>query len=242
MTAVFVHGSPETSAVWQRLRSELTVDSIALGLPGFGTPRPSGFGATKDEYVDWVLAELERLEPPIDLVGHDWGALLTYRIATAFGDGVRSWVADVGFVFHPDYVWHDAAQAFHSGVEREEHLAQLRNIRPWLIAAGAPESDAEAIAAAVLDETMQRSIVDVYSSAFPNTFADWGRDVNGPTVAPGLILIADAFEVEDPARSREVADMLGARLEILAGLGHWWMLESPATTAATLERFWASVG
>ena len=70
MPAVFVHGVPETPAVWDGLRSHLHRDDvIALQLPGFGCPRPDGFGATKEEYVAWLVDELERIKPqgPIDL-------------------------------------------------------------------------------------------------------------------------------------------------------------------------------
>ena len=60
MPAVFVHGVPETPAIWDDLRSHLGRDDvIALQLPGFGCPRPAGFGATKEEYVDWLVGELE---------------------------------------------------------------------------------------------------------------------------------------------------------------------------------------
>jgi pimeloyl-ACP methyl ester carboxylesterase len=48
MTVIFVHGVPETSALWEGVRAHLDGDSIAVDLPGFGTPRPAGFGATKD--------------------------------------------------------------------------------------------------------------------------------------------------------------------------------------------------
>jgi len=76
MPVVFVHGVPETPEVWGPLRSKLSRDDVvALQLPGFGCARPEGFGATKEEYVAWLVAELERLQgaDPIDLVGHDWG-------------------------------------------------------------------------------------------------------------------------------------------------------------------------
>src|SRR5688500_11380650 len=73
MTVVFVHGVPETSALWNGVRAHLDGDALAVGLPGFGTPRPAGFGATKDEYAQWLAGELRRLGGPVDLVGHDWG-------------------------------------------------------------------------------------------------------------------------------------------------------------------------
>ena len=82
MPAVFVHGVPETPAVWDALLANLHRDDvIALQLPGFGCARPAGFGATKEEYVAWLVGELEQIatQGPIDLVGHDWGGGFVLR-------------------------------------------------------------------------------------------------------------------------------------------------------------------
>ena len=82
MPAVLVHGVPETPGVWDPMRKQLHRDDvIALQLPGFGCPRPAGFGATKEEYVAWLVGELEQIaaQGPIDLVGHDWGGGFTVR-------------------------------------------------------------------------------------------------------------------------------------------------------------------
>lgn len=38
MTAVFVHGVPETAGVWDPLKGHLVGDTVTLSLPGFGTP------------------------------------------------------------------------------------------------------------------------------------------------------------------------------------------------------------
>lgn len=56
MTIVFVHGVPETGVIWNGVRAHLGDEkkSVALDLPGFGTSRPVGFGATKDEYAAWL--------------------------------------------------------------------------------------------------------------------------------------------------------------------------------------------
>ena len=83
MPAVLVHGNPETPAVWDPLRRHLTrPDLVALQLPGFGVPAPAGFGATKEEYVAWLVGELEAIGEPVDLVGHDWGGGFVLRVAT----------------------------------------------------------------------------------------------------------------------------------------------------------------
>ncbi|NLD75067.1 MAG: alpha/beta fold hydrolase, partial [Acidimicrobiales bacterium] len=119
---VFVHGVPETAAYWDRLRAEIDEPSMAVSLPGFGSPRPEGFGATKDDYADWLVGELAAIDEPVDLVGHDWGAGLTYRIATAHGDLVRSWAADVATIVHPDQVWHDFAQIWQTPDEGEAFI------------------------------------------------------------------------------------------------------------------------
>jgi len=67
MTAVFVHGVPETPAVWHGLLAALDrPDTVALSLPGFDSARPAGFGATMEEYADWLAAQLERLGGPKD--------------------------------------------------------------------------------------------------------------------------------------------------------------------------------
>ncbi|MFF3255961.1 alpha/beta fold hydrolase [Actinacidiphila glaucinigra] len=74
MTVVFVHGNPESSAIWDPLVSVLGREDVGLlSPPGFGVPLPNGFGATFLDYRDWLESELAAIEGPIDLVGHDWG-------------------------------------------------------------------------------------------------------------------------------------------------------------------------
>ncbi len=83
MPAVFIHGVPDTYEVWNRLRAKLSrTDVIALALPGFGSPLPKGFRATKEEYVDWIIGQIEQQGEPVDLVGHDWGCIWVARIAS----------------------------------------------------------------------------------------------------------------------------------------------------------------
>jgi pimeloyl-ACP methyl ester carboxylesterase len=249
MTVVFVHGVPETSAVWTGVRAHLDgahLDgALAVDLPGFGTPRPAGFGATKEEYARWLAGELRRLGRPVDLVGHDWGAGFVLRVATAYDVPLRSWAVDVGAVFHPDYVWHDMAQVWQTPGAGEErtaaNLAAGRDGRTRsLAAAGVPQADAATMAAAY-DATMGGCILDLYRSAVPNPHADWGAELGGPAPAAGLVLQPTGDPYDDPARSGEVAARLGARTHRLDGVGHWWMLQDPAAAAAALRTFWGSL-
>jgi pimeloyl-ACP methyl ester carboxylesterase len=241
---VFLHGVPETAAIWDGVRAVIDDDTIALSLPGFGCPVPEGFVATKDAYVEWVVEELEGIGEPVDLVGHDWGAGLTYRIATAHGHLLRSWVADVGNIAHPDYVWHDFARIWQTPGEGEAFFEAQRAIPVEDLAAGyeamgIPAAGAREMAGAG-DEVMAASILGLYRSAMPNPHADWGPW--SPTSAPGMVLHVTGDPFSDEAMAREVAAQLGARVGVLEGSGHFWPYEAPDAGAAVLEELWATLG
>jgi len=127
---VFVHGVPETGRIWDGVR-ELVPGSISLDLPGFGCPTPEGFSATKDAYAEWLEQRLRRVDGPIDLVGHDWGALLTLRIASATSVPLRSWAADIASCYQPDYVWHAGARTWQTPGEGEAALAAAELLREF---------------------------------------------------------------------------------------------------------------
>jgi pimeloyl-ACP methyl ester carboxylesterase len=182
MTAVFVHGLPETSRIWDSLRRILGRGSIALALPGFGTPRPAGFTATKDAYAEWLADALTRVEQPIDLVGHDVGALISLRVATAFDVPLRSFVVDVAPIFHPKFDWPERVHKLQTRGVGEELLKSMREADPddpastaaRLAGAGVPIDEANAMGAAH-DETMSRSILDFYRSAAPKWASTGGK-------------------------------------------------------------------
>jgi pimeloyl-ACP methyl ester carboxylesterase len=247
VAAVFVHGFPETSRIWDSLRGILGRDSVALALPGFGTPRPPGFTATKDAYAEWLADALDGIEQPIDLVGHDVGALLSLRVATAFDVPLRSFVVDVAPIFHPEFAWPERVHRLQTPGVGEELLKSTREADPEdpdstagrLARVGVPIDDAKAIGEAH-DETMSRSILDFYRSAVPNV-ADWWKDVEGPTPSRGLVLLLPDSP-EEEAMSLELAQRLGAQTARLDDLNHCWMAEAPEVVAAVLQRFWSALG
>ena len=241
----FVHGVPETHRYWDRLRAVVDGPSTALALPGFGCPRPDGFPATKDAYADWLVAELEAIGEPVHLVGHDWGAILSARVATTRPDLLRTWAVDVASCVHPAYEWHAFARIWQAPGEGEAFFeAQLATptaeVAATYEAMGVPADDALVMADAA-DATMAGCILDLYRSAVPNPAADWGRDL-GPTGAPGLVVHATADPFADEIQLREVAAMLGAPVAELEGCGHFWAVEDPTAAAGVLEGLWADVG
>jgi pimeloyl-ACP methyl ester carboxylesterase len=241
---VFLHGVPETSALWDKVREEFDEETASLSLPGFGCARPPDFGATKDDYANWLITELEKFDAPVDLVGHDWGALLTYRIATTRGDLLRSWTADIANGVHPDVRWHQFAKVWQTPGEGEAYFQAIRDT-PIENMAQAYESyhlghDDALTLAKWSDDTMATCILDLYRSATPNVHHTWGAQL-GPTSAPGLILFAELDPFANEAMSHEVAETLHAREVTLAGVGHWWALEDPRQAAAIIKEFIHSI-
>jgi pimeloyl-ACP methyl ester carboxylesterase len=110
MTTVFLHGVPDTAAVWEPLRAALGAPSaVALCLPGFGCALPDGFDPSKDRYADWIASALEALPGPRDVIAHDWGSILLVRVLATRPGLVRSWVAG-GAPVTADYQWHTTAR------------------------------------------------------------------------------------------------------------------------------------
>jgi len=247
MTVVFVHGAPETSDLWGPLRAVLDRETAAVSLPGFGTPRPSGFTGSKDAYAEWLARTLGGMNPPIDVVGHDFGALLTMRVATALDVPLRSWVVDVPDIFHPRAEWPERVRRMQQPGVGEEMLSATRaypaedqrSAVSRLMGVGVPRDLAHSMGAAH-DERMSQSILDFYRSAAPNVAADWWADITRPTPSRGLVLLLpDPPEIR--ALALEVAQRLGAETADLGDLNHCWMAEAPQAVAPVLERFWSSL-
>lgn len=245
MPTVLVHGVPETAAVWDLLRSRLARrDVTALQLPGFGCPRPEGFGATKEEYVGWLVSELDQRQDdgPVDLVGHDWGGGFAVRVVSTRPDLVRSWVVDAAGLGHPGFQWHELARLRQTPGAGERFFAQ-QLAQPVEVRAdaytqlGVPRGQALAMAA-WLDHTMADCILALYRSAV-DVGREWAPDFRD-IPAPGLVVVPSDDPFQSADRARDAARNATAHTVELAGLGHWWMLQDPARGATMLERFWAS--
>ena len=248
MAVVLLHGNPETPAIWEPLIGELGRDDVyAPQLPGFGCAVPKQFNATRDEYVMWLIAQLEPLvyeHGPVDFVGHDWGGGIGMRAVTLRPHLFRTWTCDVLGLFHPDYVWHDFAQIWQTPEAGEQYFEQmlatpLADRIAGYEAIGIPRPTADVLAEAG-DELMGRCVLSLYRSAAQPAMKEWGEHLGAAATLPGLAVVApnDPF-VQGDSLGREVAERMGATVHVLEGQGHWWMLGNPAAGAEMLRTFWA---
>jgi pimeloyl-ACP methyl ester carboxylesterase len=247
MTVVLVHGNPETDAIWGPLIDALgREDVVRLSPPGFGAPLPDGFPATYLAYRDWLEDELEAIDEPVDLVGHDWAGGHVVNLVMHRPELVRSWASDAVGLFDSNYVWHDLAQVWQTPGDGEESVntmlgGTIQDRTEQMAVLGIPADIATSIAAAQGPE-MARAILLLYRSARQPAMAEAGRALEKAAARPGLSLLAteDTYIGSDELRRRAAA-RAGARTEVLEGLGHWWMVQDPARGAAALTRFWETV-
>jgi pimeloyl-ACP methyl ester carboxylesterase len=252
MPKVFVHGVPETSALWGSLVDELKkrgVDEVALLCPpGFGVPVAPGWEPNQANYCAWLVGELEALGGDVDLVGHDWGAAHVYGALAARPDLLRSWAADCVGLVHADYVWHDMALQWQTPEVGEQVVAAITGGSPedraaLLATLGIPSDIASAIAPHQNDE-MARCILSLYRSAAQPAMAELGRRLHDTEQRPGLVIVpTEDHYAGTPAMAAELASTLGAKTLTLKGQSHWWMFGDGAIAVAdALVAHWESAG
>jgi pimeloyl-ACP methyl ester carboxylesterase len=236
--AILIHGVPDTHRVWADVRRHLTrTDVAAWDLPGFGAPRPDGFGSTKEEYADWLIGRLEEVGEPVDLVGHDWGCILTARVASLRPDLVRTWAGGNGPV-SARYVWHPLAKVWQDPVEGRRFMDGLtpEGFADDLVAGFEVPPGAAQEMVRHVDGPMKDSILRLYQSALVMG-GEWEPGLAKLT-APGLVF----WGARDPACQVEFADELGRAIRaervLKLASNHWPILQQPAEVAAALEAHW----
>ena len=249
MPAVFVHGVPETPAVWDALRGNLSRDDVvALQLPGFGCPRPGGLRrdeggvrrvarrrARADQRAGpdrprrprlgrrFRVAPREHARRSRALVGDRHRRTRPCRLRVARR---REGVADAGRG---------------RGVLRTDTSRRRRRSGARLYAAvfGVPLDAAIALNRPI-DQTMADCILDLYRSAI-DVGREWAPDFHD-IPAPGCVLLARrrpaALRRPRPARRcarGRHADRAQRRQPLVDAPGS-------RAGAAALEEFWSTLG
>jgi pimeloyl-ACP methyl ester carboxylesterase len=243
--ALLVHGNPDSHLLWELVRQHLdgAGDQVrAVDLPGFAEPAPSGFPASKEAYIEWLVDQLESLAAssgPVDLVGHDWGSLLVQRVASVRPDLLRT-VAVGGAAVDVEYPWHSIAQVWQTPGEGERYMEEELTPEvsvPYLIENGMPREYAERNSWLVPGN--KDCILALYRSAV-KIGEEWQPGVEEIALPSMVIWGRNDPYVELPWGER-LARRMHAELVVLE-CGHWWPYERPRETAEALERLWSCAG
>lgn len=247
MTKVFVHGVPETSAIWRPLIAELNrrgvSDVVTLSPPGFGVASGATWQPSQAAYREWLTKELVRIGGQIDLVGHDWGAGHVYGVVTENPGLVTSWAADCGGLLHPNYVWHDMAQAWQTPDVGEQAIQAMTGAsdddKATLLQSIGMSPDIARDSAPWLNDDMASCILALYRSAAQPAMTQLGKGFRDSDQSRGMIIIpVDDPYPGTPEMAEEVARSAGATSVRLHGVGHWWMIHDPMSAADALLAHW----
>jgi pimeloyl-ACP methyl ester carboxylesterase len=240
MPALLIHGNPDTSALWDRVKERLEPygdEVVAADLPGFADQEPEGFPCTKEAYVDWIVERLEELGGSVDLVGHDWGSLLVQRVASIRPDLLAS-VTCGGATVDADYPWHPLAQVWQTPGEgeryMEEELTEEVSV-PYLIENGVPETYARRNSWLVPGN--KDCILKLYRSAV-HIGREWQPELEQVRL-PSMVI----WGRDDPYVPLNWAERLAERIHgelVVLDCAHWWPFERPRETAEALQRLWSS--
>src|SRR4030095_9716064 len=238
MRVVCVHGVPDTWRVWRALIGRLQrAYVVTLSLPGFGCEIPHGFDCSKEAYCDWLMREVDNVDGPVDLVAHDWGAILALRVASLEPTLIRTWAVG-GAPLDPEYEWHKVAKLWQTPEVGEQGMETItpETRAPGVVAAGVPAEDAVE-AARHVDATMKRSILALYCSGV-RVGAEWEHGL-ARVGAHGLVLWGADDPYAAPVFGSRMASRTGARFVAYAECSPWWQLRRADEVAKELEALWA---
>ncbi|MGJ4960811.1 alpha/beta fold hydrolase [Bradyrhizobium sp. HKCCYLRH3061] len=238
---LLLHGVPDTPAIWGPLIAALGETVAVPCLPGFCGETPAGFTCIKDAYADWLVALMDAQHAavgPLDLVGHDWGALLVLRAASLRPELVRSW-AVVGGVLDPEYRGHRIARIWNTPVLGEivMALSTPRMMARMFRQSGLP-AELAAGEAAAWQAPMKRAILALYRSANGLCFrGDWIERL-AQLPRRGLVISGTQDPYVPLDTLSRFAQRHGASLHVEQDAGHWSLVERPQSIAAALREHW----
>lgn len=179
---------------------------------------------------------------PIDIVGHDWGALIAQRAAMLRPDLIRSWAVS-NAVIEPEYRGHRIARIWNTPILGEIFMALSKpgKLAEGLAAQGMPADIAREEAAQWANKDKRRAILKLYRSAKGLSFEhDWARDI-GKLPANGALIWGEGDPYVELSVAQRFAANTGIPLTVIVGAGHWAIAERPVEVAAALRKFWSSL-
>ena len=234
---LLLHGFPDRAEMWRHVAERLRAAgrrTIVPDLVGFGeSSAPPGLGAYR---IGQVVTDLEQLlgslgvDGPVDVVGHDWGAGVSWAMATTRPERVRRHVAlSVGHLTAFMRAGLDQKRrstymlVWQVPVLSERLLAQDNFRRFRDIPGGYPDIE-QAVADLSRPGRLTAGLKWYRANVLPSLFRRLPR-----CTVPTLGMLGS----EDPALGEEQMVASGRymdapwRYERLEGSGHWLSLDAP---------------
>lgn len=246
---MLLHGWPDTADVWRHQVPALLADHyrvIAPDLRGFGeSSKPAETeGYVAPRMVGDVLGLLDHLSiERVHLVGHDWGAAISWMTAALVPDRVASVTAlSVG---HPtafrtagwgqrEKSWYMLLFQFRGVAEQWLSADGFRNLREW-----SSHPDIHTVVERLADPEALAASLNLYRAILPPTSLLEPPPQLPPVEVPamGIWSTGDRALTEE-AMTGSAAHIAGPwRYERLDGVGHWMQLEAPDAVNALLLDF-----
>jgi len=228
---VYVHGVPNTAAVWRPFLER--TGGLAPDLPGFGeSAKPAAFDYSIAGLSGWLKGFLaDRGVERYSLVAHDWGAL-ALALAQAEPERVERLVLLDAVPLLPGYEWHKLARQWRRPLIGEMAMGftfKLVTRRLLRLPDGSdfPAEELDDIWDH-FDHGTQRAILRLYRSAPPRLLGASGADL-GRLTCPALVVWGDTDPYLPTRFAQDYAAALGgpAEVDVVEGAGHWPWIGRP---------------
>lgn len=261
----FLHGFPDNNHSFDKVIPLVTenlpnqkVLCLAPLLRGY---EPSSLGDDHDYKVsdmagdvrEWILQIVPNKEVPVHLVGHDWGAIITFKAAKLYPDLITSTVTlAIPYLANLrgwQLLWYAPRQLyaltyfytmqFAFWYKRKFGDLQKPGYLDALWAYWSPNWDFSADIASVRDTLSQPGVLDGTTAYYRNLFRvsalterDWRVDfAKVPTLIVGGdqdgCMVPELYELE----ARILGGISKVYVRLLTGLGHFLHREDPAKVA-----------
>lgn len=230
---VLVHGFLDDGTAWDDVRSLLGEDfeAVSLDLPGSGAHLNDEGPFTLHRLAESVIAEIDRSDNPVVLVGQSMGAQLSELAAAARPGRVAGLVLLTPVPLAGVHLAGDAANSFRSlggdaDAQRQGRLGVSVSLTPRAL------------------ETLLASGIAVRPAVVAEVFDAWNNgDTAGATssayAGPTLIVrgTGDPFVTQEVIDAGVLPRFANARLVGIADAGHFPHLEKPEEVTRIVEDF-----
>jgi 3-oxoadipate enol-lactonase len=237
---VLLHGLGGTSNTWATLMPSLSrFQTIRIDLPGAGRSHLVEGPITIASIVRAVQSVMTTLSiAKAHFIGHSMGTIVATHIASS------TQLARSLLLFGPLLCPPDGARAnikVRATKARNEGAIGMQAIADVLVQAStSTESKQKRLASiAFVRETLMRQCPDGYARNCDALSDAQAADTSRIT-CPTLLVTGDDDVVSPPQAVRLMSErIVGSRLEILRGCGHWTTIELPDECAAITKQFYS---